>query len=146
LKDGLVSTIAFLRAKPSILPTLGSITSTFGYRRSPVSRRNEFHEGIDIGAPYGAPIKASGDGVVAFSGYRGGLGRTVIIDHDYGIRSWYGHCYKLLVRQGEKVTRGQVIAYVGSTGVSTGPHLHYQVTVEGKHVDPKEFLEVSAAQ
>ncbi|MGE5483646.1 MAG: M23 family metallopeptidase [Ignavibacteriales bacterium] len=146
LKDGLASTIAFLRAKPSIMPTLGSITSPFGYRRSPVSKRSEFHEGMDIGAPYGAPVKASGDGVVTFSGYHGGLGRTVIIDHGYGIKTWYGHCYKLLVRQGEKVTRGRVIAYVGSSGLSTGPHLHYQVTVDGTYVDPREFLEVSEAQ
>jgi len=142
LQDDLKDTIAFLRAKPSIIPTVGPITSGFGYRRSPVSRsRTEFHEGVDIGAPYGSPIRATGDGVVTLSGYYGGLGKTVVIDHGYGIKSWYGHCCRLDVRQGEKIPRDKVIAYVGSSGLSTGPHLHYQITVNGKCVDPREFFE-----
>ncbi len=147
LKQGLLDTVAFLKAKPSTMPALGWVTSAFGYRRSPVSRsRSEFHEGIDIGAPYGSPVRAAGDGVVVYAGYHGGLGRTVIIDHGFGIRSWYGHCCKILVRQGEKVTRGHTIAQVGSSGLSTGPHLHYQVTVNATYVDPRDFFEVSEIQ
>ncbi|MCR4398435.1 MAG: peptidoglycan DD-metalloendopeptidase family protein [Firmicutes bacterium] len=147
LRERLVNLIAYLRARPSLRPVAGLITSPYGYRRSPVSRsRSEFHEGIDIGAPYGTPVSAAGDGVVTFAGYHGGLGRTVVIDHGYGIKSWYGHCSRIEVRQGDKVTRGTVIARVGSSGFSTGPHLHYQVTVDGAYVDPQKYFQATGEE
>ncbi|NPV69990.1 MAG: peptidoglycan DD-metalloendopeptidase family protein [Firmicutes bacterium] len=141
--NDLQETVAFLRVKPSIWPTLGAVTSRFGFRRSPITRSRDFHEGLDIGAPYGAPVAAAGDGVVVYAGWHGGLGRTIIIDHGYGMRTWYGHCLRLAAKVGQKVERGQVIGQVGSSGSSTGPHLHFQLTLNGKCVDPEDFISLS---
>jgi len=119
-----------------IKPVEGRITSGFGWRIHPIYKIRMFHEGIDIGAGQGTPIVAAGRGVVISSGWYSGYGNTVIIAHGSGISTLYGHCSSLKVAQGEKVAAGQVIAYVGSTGLSTGPHLHFEVRKNGKPVNP----------
>lgn len=131
---------AFLQAKPSIWPVAGYITSTFGYRKSPFGWSREFHDGIDIAAEYGTPVVATGDGVVVAAGWNGSFGRAVTIDHGYGYRTMYGHNSRIAVRVGQRVHKGQVIAYVGSTGRSTGPHSHYSVYVNGRLVNPRDYL------
>lgn len=129
-----------LSSTPDIWPVLGWLTSRFGPRRSPITRAARFHEGIDIAAPWGMSVQATGDGVVSFAGYKGGLGNTVAIDHGFGIVTYYGHNSQLHVQKGQKVTRGELIAVVGNTGHSTGPHLHYEVHADGIPVDPMTFL------
>ncbi|MDW8027692.1 MAG: peptidoglycan DD-metalloendopeptidase family protein [Armatimonadota bacterium] len=121
---------------PFIRPVDGKIVSGFGYRFHPIFRRVKFHYGIDISAPYGTPIRAVADGVVIFSGWRRAYGNTVIIDHGDGLATLYAHCSRLLVNEGEVVKQGQVIALVGSTGLSTGPHLHFEVRRYGEPINP----------
>ena len=118
----------------------GTITSQFGNRTNPINRRAEFHTGIDIGAPAGTNIFAAHDGAVIFSGWQGGYGNTVVIDHGNGLSTMYAHNTSNLVSVGQTVTRGQVIARVGSTGFSTGPHLHFEVRQNGRPVNPVPFL------
>lgn len=130
----------FWTSIPSISPLNGWVTSDFGMRRAPVGGYRQFHQGMDIASPYGSPVMVTGDGVVTFAGRGGGLGNKVVVDHGYGIISTYGHNSSVLVREGQKVQRGQVISRVGVTGRSTGPHLHYEVTVDGVPVDPRRFL------
>ncbi len=125
---------------PTLFPTLGWITSFYGKRKNPVTHRTRLHSGLDIGAAYGAPILSAADGVVVYSGKLSAMGKTVQVDHGYGIQTFYAHAQKLLVRSGERVKRGQIIARVGSTGHSTGPHLHYEVRINGVPVDPYYFL------
>jgi murein DD-endopeptidase MepM/ murein hydrolase activator NlpD len=125
---------------PRGMPTRGRLTSRYGSRRHPVSGRIQMHEGVDLAAPTGTPIVATADGVVLFSGSRAGYGRTVIINHGYGFQTLYGHASKIVVRVNQRVKRGQVIAYVGSSGVSTGSHLHYEVRVSGKPVNPWSYM------
>jgi murein DD-endopeptidase MepM/ murein hydrolase activator NlpD len=95
---------------------------------------------MDIASPYGAPVVATGDGVVTFSGRHGGLGNKIIVDHGYGLATVYGHNSKIVVKEGDRVQRGTIIAYIGSTGRSTGPHLHYEVLVSGIPVDPLRYI------
>lgn len=128
--------IKAMRAKPMVLPTYGHITSGYGYRRNPFGRGSEFHTGIDIANSYRTPIKASGDGVVTLAGRDGGYGLLVKINHGNGYESLYGHNSKLAVKVGQRVTRGQTIAYMGSTGRSTGTHCHFEVRLYGKPVNP----------
>lgn len=132
--------LVHLSSTPDLWPVLGWLTSRFGPRHSPFGRGVKFHEGVDIAAPWGVPVRATADGVIRFVGYKGGLGKTVIIDHGFGIVSYYGHNSELHVKEGERVERGQVIAAVGNTGHSTGPHLHYEVHADGIPVDPMAFL------
>jgi len=129
----------FWASLPSIWPTRGWITSGFGAIRS-WGGRTRRHEGIDIAGPRGTPIIAPGDGVVTFNGYKGGYGRTLMIDHGYGIVTLYGHCSNLYVGEGQRVKRGMVIASVGNTGRSTGPHLHYELRVDGVPSNPKPYI------
>ncbi|NLW07755.1 MAG: M23 family metallopeptidase, partial [Clostridia bacterium] len=128
-------------ALPSHWPVRGPISSHFGYRVSPFGWRQEFHDGLDIAAPYGTEVQAAGDGEVIFAGYQAGYGYTIIIDHGYGLTSKYSHNSRNLVKEGEKVTRGQVICRVGSSGRSTGPHLHFGVMLNNQPVDPLDYLE-----
>jgi murein DD-endopeptidase MepM/ murein hydrolase activator NlpD len=128
-------------------PVKGSISSTYGYRTDPFTGEWAFHEGLDINAPEGSPVYAIQDGVVIFSGWRGGYGLCVIIDHNYPdipqiphLQTKFGHNSKLLVKKGEYVQRGQLIALVGSTGRSTGPHLHFEVRYNGYSVDPMQYM------
>lgn len=131
---------AYLEAKPSIWPARGRITSRYGYRRSPFSGRREFHQGIDIAGPRGTPVVATGSGVVTYAGWRSGYGRVVIIDHGYGFKTLYGHNDSIKVKVGQRVSKGQVIAYMGSTGRSTGPHVHYEVHVNGSPTNPANYM------
>ncbi|MHB1393707.1 MAG: M23 family metallopeptidase [Clostridia bacterium] len=135
------SKLAYLMAKPSIMPVTASITAGFGYRKNPfTSRGSEFHRGTDFAASYGQTAVATGDGIVMFSGWNAGYGRMVIISHGYGITTLYAHNSKLLVKQGDKVKKGQAITKVGNTGRSTGTHLHYEVKLNGKNVNPSTYF------
>ena len=120
-------------------PVSGPITSPFGWRTSPFGG-SEFHTGIDIGVPYGTPIHAADGGNVVWAQWMGGYGNAVVIDHGGGLSTLYGHQSSLNVSVGQGVTRGQVIGYVGSTGMSTGPHLHFEVRLNGKPVNPLGYL------
>ncbi|HHW01379.1 MAG TPA: peptidoglycan DD-metalloendopeptidase family protein [Thermoanaerobacterales bacterium] len=141
LKNAVIQRNQRLASTPSIWPVAGRITSDFGYRRSPFGSRREFHDGLDIAAPYGTPIRAAADGMVVFTGYRQGYGNMVTISHGYGIETSYGHTSKILVKRGQKVKKGQVIAKVGNTGRSTGPHVHYMVSVNGGLKNPTNYLQ-----
>lgn len=126
-----------LAAIPSITPVQGVIDSGFGYRTYP---DREFHEGVDIAADYGSPVIATADGVVASAGWDGGYGIKIDIDHGNGYHSWYAHLSRVLVHPGEQVKRGQEIGLVGATGFATGPHLHYQLMLDGQPIDPDPYL------
>jgi len=115
-------------------PVMGVITSTFGWNRK------RYHHGMDIAAPSNTPIRAAASGVVIFAGWKSVYGRTVILEHQDGRQTLYGHARKLLVKNGQKVTRGQTLAMVGSSGNSTGPHLHFEVRVAGKAKNPITYL------
>ena len=121
---------------PSIWPTQGYVSSPYGLRFG----GTEFHQGIDIAAEMGTPIVAAADGVVTAAGWNGGYGNMVDVDHGSGVVTRYGHASAVAVTVGQQVRRGQVIAYVGSTGRSTGPHLHYEVRVGGQPVNPAAYL------
>ncbi len=124
-----------------IMPANGRLTSGYGYRRHPIYRVRKFHTGVDIAAPTGAPIRCGGDGTVVHASRWGGYGRCIIVDHGGNLATLYGHCSRVAVTKGQSVTKAQVIGYVGSTGVSTGPHLHFEVRRNGRHTNPKPFLE-----
>lgn len=134
------SQTSLLSATPTIWPTRGWVTSGFGYRKSPFTGLRENHEGWDIAARAGSSVRATADGVVAVAGREYGYGNLVEIDHGYGIVTRFGHNSKHLVEVGERVKRGQIIALVGSTGRSTGPHLHYEVLLNGVPVNPKNYI------
>lgn len=141
VKGAILERQARLNATPSIWPVKNPrITSHFGYRRSPYSRRIEFHHGMDMATYYGAPVYAAHEGKVTFAGWRAGYGRTVVISNRFGFTTLYGHASQLLVKTGETVKKGQVIANVGNSGRSTGSHLHYEVMVNGQLKNPKDYL------
>jgi murein DD-endopeptidase MepM/ murein hydrolase activator NlpD len=126
---------------PAIDPIRGGIISDgFGMRFHPILHMRLMHEGIDLVADVGTHVHATGDGVVSYVGQRGGYGNVVEIDHGFGFSTVYGHLEKALVREGQKVKRGQVIALTGDTGLSTGPHLHYEVIKNGVHVNPAAYF------
>ena len=129
-----------LAATPSLRPTTGWISSRFGYRVSPFTGRKEFHKGLDIATRKGTPIIAPADGVVTFSGKKWLMGNMMTVDHGYGMLTRYGHIYKLKKNKGDRVKRGEVIALVGNTGRSTGPHLHYEVRLNGVLVNPNKYI------
>lgn len=131
---------SLLKSTPSIWPVKGWLTSTFGYRSSPFTGRRELHQGLDIATRSGTPIIAPADGLVVFAGREGGFGNMIIIDHGYGITTRFGHCSSLEAKLGQKVQRGDVIARIGSTGRSTGPHVHYEVAVNGVSVNPSRYI------
>jgi len=140
-KDSLASHSQRLAATPSIMPTQGWLTSAFSsMREHPILHIARPHEGIDVTAPMGSPIEAPAAGVVTDAGWESGYGNTVTIDHGYGITTKFAHASKLLVRTGQRVQRGQRIALVGNTGLATGPHLHYEVHVNGRPVDPLKYV------
>jgi murein DD-endopeptidase MepM/ murein hydrolase activator NlpD len=117
-------------------PVTGPVSSGYGMRRHPVLGFSRFHRGLDFVAAYGTPIVAAADGVVSFAGWHGGHGQFVQIRHDGGLGTGYGHMARIVARPGTQVARGELIGYVGSTGLSTGPHLHYEVYRGGVPVDP----------
>jgi murein DD-endopeptidase MepM/ murein hydrolase activator NlpD len=129
-----------LVSSPAIWPTKGWLTSRFGPRISPFTGLRQFHSGIDIAGAFGTDVIAPARGRVSFVGEKGPMGRTLVIDHGYGVRTYFGHTSEIEVRVGQEVERGQVIAKMGSTGRSTGPHLHYSVEVRGKARNPLDFI------
>jgi murein DD-endopeptidase MepM/ murein hydrolase activator NlpD len=131
---------ARLLQTPSIAPTRGWMTSGFGYRTSPFTGNREFHRGIDIAGRAGTPVVATADGVVQFAGARRAFGKSVTLRHGYGVETKYGHLEQVLVNEGDKVKRGQKIGLMGSTGRSTGPHVHYQLEVNRKPVNPQNYI------
>jgi murein DD-endopeptidase MepM/ murein hydrolase activator NlpD len=132
--------ITRLASTPSIRPVQGWETSGFGPRMSPFTGQMAMHDGVDIGAPMNAPVKAPAAGRVTVVGYDPKMGNVVNIEHGYGIETQYGHLAKIMVRDGQKVKRGDLIALVGSTGLSTGPHVHYMVKINGRPVNPKTYI------
>ncbi len=125
---------------PSIFPVRGLIGAGFGWRRDPFTGLRQFHRGIDISAPEGTPVRAPADGIVVKAERNGGYGKVLYIAHGNGIVTRYGHLSAYRVRPGQKVHRGDVIGLVGSTGRSTAPHLHYEVLVGGRQVDPMRYI------
>ncbi|MBX3020808.1 MAG: M23 family metallopeptidase [Bdellovibrionales bacterium] len=140
LWDSLAERQSLLLATPSIKPTRGWFTSRFGYRFDPFNNRATMHAGIDMAAPPGTPVYAPADGVVSYVGYEAGYGKLVSIDHGYGVITRFGHNSRVFVEQGQKVHRWDVISAVGSTGRSTGAHLHYEVRIHGIAVDPINYI------
>lgn len=135
-----------LRATPAVFPVRGRISSSFGPRRHPKSQDYKIHAGIDIVARFGAPVVATADGRVVFSGNRAGYGKVVVLDHGFGYQTVYAHNSRIAAPMGARVARGQLIAYVGATGHTTGPHLHYEVRKNGYPVDPAPFLRPQPAK
>lgn len=131
---------SLLASTPSIWPARGWVTSDFGSRLDPYTADRVMHAGLDIAAPHGKEVFAPSDGTVVFAGLEGGYGNVIVIDHGYGIKTRYGHLAKMLVKAGDKVKRGALIAAVGNTGRSTGPHLHYEVRVNGIPQNPRKFI------
>jgi murein DD-endopeptidase MepM/ murein hydrolase activator NlpD len=129
-----------LAALPSRWPVRGSVNSEYGNRKSPWTNEPEFHAGIDIGANRGTAVQAPAAGTVVFAGSAPEYGTTVIVDHGQDIKSLYGHLSQVSVKPGQKVERGTLIAYTGNTGRSSGPHLHYEILVKGKAVNPRAYL------
>jgi len=139
--DSLSSHQARYAATPSIMPTKGWLTSAFARERvHPILHLARPHEGIDVAAPMGAEIEAPASGVVTDVKWVDGYGNMLTLDHGYGLVTRYAHCSKILVVRGQRVKRGQKVALVGSTGLSTGPHLHYEVWVNGKAADPVKYV------
>ena len=132
--------LAFDAAVPSVWPVNGWVTSVFGPRRRPMEGATAFHQGIDIAAPYGTPIRAPADGIVTYAGYRSGYGNVLVVDHGFGMVTSYGHASQFLAREGDLISRGQMVALVGRTGSATGTHLHFEVVVDGLPVDPMTYL------
>jgi murein DD-endopeptidase MepM/ murein hydrolase activator NlpD len=139
--DSLAVHSARLAATPSIMPTQGWLSSAFSAMRShPILHVARPHEGIDVTAPSGTPIEAPAAGTVSDAGWESGYGNSVTIDHGFGIVTKFAHASKILVRQGQRVSRGQRIALVGSTGLATAPHLHYEVHLNARPVDPLKYV------
>ncbi len=140
LLDKLEEQKNLLACTPSIRPADGWVSSRFGYRVSPFTGRREFHGAFDIANREGSPIVAPANGVVTYAGKKRLLGNYLVIDHGYGLVTAYGHCAKLNVKRGEKVKRGEIIAQMGNTGRSTGPHVHYVVKLNGVPVNPERYI------
>lgn len=132
--------VSLRRATPAGWPTRGWLTSYFGMRNMPGTDSKRIHEGLDIAASTGTPVTASADGVVARVEYSPSYGKALVLDHGYGYRTLYAHNSRILVKSGQRVTRGERISEVGNTGISTGPHLHYEVLLNGVPIDPRKTL------
>ncbi len=130
---------------PNLWPVIGRITGYFGERLDPFSGEGAYHTGVDISSPYGEPVRAAGDGVVVSSELHAGYGRLVIVDHGFGLNTWYGHLANFTVAPGMHVKRGETIGHVGVSGRTTGPHLHYEVRINGAPVNPARYLRNSSA-
>jgi murein DD-endopeptidase MepM/ murein hydrolase activator NlpD len=131
---------SLLVSTPSIWPARGWVTSDFGTRMDPYSAERRMHHGMDIATPHGQPVYSPSDGTVVFAGNEGGYGKVLVIDHGYGVKTRYGHLSEIAVRMGDRVRRGDKVAAVGNTGRSTGPHLHYEVRVNGIPENPRKFI------
>jgi murein DD-endopeptidase MepM/ murein hydrolase activator NlpD len=131
---------SLLASTPSIWPTRGWVTSDFGTRIDPYTAERKMHQGMDIATPHGQVIYTPSDGTVVFLGTEGGYGKVLVVDHGYGVKTRYGHLSEVHVRLGDRVKRGDKVASVGNTGRSTGPHLHYEVRVNGIPENPRKFI------
>ena len=140
VRDGVERRHALASATPSVWPVAGWLTSGYGTRRDPITSGADFHPGLDISADYGQPVVATGDAKVSSAGPNGAYGNMVILDHGFGILTKYGHLSRFAVRAGQEITRGEVIGYVGSTGRSTGAHLHYEIWMNGRLTNPMTLL------
>jgi len=140
-----IGVTADLDDAPSLWPVQGSISSSFGEREDPFNGEGAFHKGVDICAAYGTPIRAAADGIVESAGMESGYGRQVSINHGHDLKTLYAHMSGFTVTQGQSVVRGQVIGYVGSSGRSTGAHLHYEVQIHGTPVNPHKYLRITLA-
>ncbi|MDH5203166.1 MAG: M23 family metallopeptidase [Nitrospirota bacterium] len=127
-------------ATPMGLPVAGNITSSYGKREHPRSGKEDLHTGLDISSGSGSPVRSTADGIVSFSGWSGGSGNFVVLEHGFGFSTCYAHNKMNTVRVGQKVNRGDVIGYVGSTGNTTGPHVHYEVWKDGRSVNPHAYI------
>lgn len=141
IKDYLSQQRDLYVSTPKGFPVDGRVSSGFGNREHPRSGESHFHTGIDIAADPGRPVRATADGIVSFADWSGGSGNLVALEHGFGFSTYYAHNKMLNVRIGQKVKRGDVIGYIGSTGNSTGPHVHYEVWKEGKPMNPSNYLE-----
>jgi murein DD-endopeptidase MepM/ murein hydrolase activator NlpD len=142
-----VTTADWLRASaaPNLWPVEGQVTGSFGERIDPFNGEGAFHSGVDISAGYGQPVIAPADGVVVFADLMGGYGRAIVLDHGHGITTRYGHLANFAVISGQRVQRGDTLGYVGLSGRSTGPHLHYEVRINDTPVNPHKYLRITVA-
>ena len=143
LQDYYTTNEILMAATPSVMPVRGYPSDRFGRRADPFDGERDFHPGIDISAPRGAKVIATADGVVVFAGYRRDYGRLIAIEHKFGISTRYGHLDRCIVKAGESVAKGDIIGYVGSTGRSTGPHVHYEVRLRNQPLNPLRFVQSS---
>ena len=143
---GLAGDLMQVADAPSMWPIEGPVTSSFGEREDPFNGEGAFHSGIDISAPFGTPVRATADGEVSDASMGAGYGREVVLNHGHDLMTVYGHLSAIAVLPGQHVTRGQVVGYVGQSGRSTGPHLHYEVRVHNVPVNPHKYLRVTYAQ
>jgi murein DD-endopeptidase MepM/ murein hydrolase activator NlpD len=130
---------------PTLWPVIGRITGSFGERLDPFSGEGAFHTGVDISSQYGDGVRAAADGVVTHANVHAGYGRLVVVDHGFGVASWYGHLSTFAVAPGMRIKRGDIIGYVGVSGRTTGPHVHYEVRINGAPVNPMRYLRNSTA-
>lgn len=130
---------------PSIWPVMGHITDSFGERLDPFSGEGAFHTGVDVASDYGAPVHATADGVVTMAGNHTGYGRLVVIDHGFGITTWYAHLSAFSAVVGARIKRGEVIGYTGISGRTTGPHVHYEVRMNNAPINPWRYMKSSPA-
>lgn len=140
LKDNALEQNLFLSSMPTAWPVRGYLGSAFGFRPDPVSGHREFHEGLDICAPIGTQVQAPADGVVVFAGAQRGYGYTIVISHKYGITTRYAHLSAFNIKVGQRTKKHDIIGYIGNTGRTTGPHLHFEVLIENRPVNPARFL------
>jgi murein DD-endopeptidase MepM/ murein hydrolase activator NlpD len=131
---------AMARATPSLWPVAGYISSLYGNRRDPFTGGPDYHTGVDFSAAHGTPVKATADGEVKSAGYMGNYGNAIVLEHGYGVSTRYGHLSRFNVRQGERVKRNQVIGFVGATGRATSSHLHFEILMSGKPINPLTIL------
>lgn len=141
IKDYLSQQRDLYLATPKGLPVDGHVTSPYGRREHPMSGEEEFHSGVDIASDPGRPVMATADGIVSFSGWSGGSGNLVVLEHGFGFSTFYAHNKMVNVNVGQKVKRNDIIGYIGSTGNSTGPHVHYEVWQDGKSLNPTKYLQ-----
>jgi murein DD-endopeptidase MepM/ murein hydrolase activator NlpD len=140
VRDSVERRHALASATPSIWPVAGWLTSYYGSRRDPFNEESAFHPGLDISADYGAPVLATGEATVTAASWNGAYGNMIVLDHGFGITTKYGHLSRIAVREDQHVKRGDVIGYVGSTGRSTGAHLHYEIWMNGRLTNPLTLL------
>jgi murein DD-endopeptidase MepM/ murein hydrolase activator NlpD len=140
--SALITNAAFAMPKNAyVYPLLATkVSSDYGLRKHPIKKAVRHHHGMDLAAPKGAPIRVIKSGMVVFADPYAGYGNLVVVQHGNGLTSHYGHCNTILVKPGQRVRAGQIIATVGSTGISTGPHLHFEMRIKGEPYDPERFL------